>query len=129
MKLGAETGSIINHLYSRMSNGAPVPEVGMGATTLSWSDRQAVTVISVDGNVIAVQRDIAKRIDTNGMSEMQDYDYTPNPTGSISYFRLDKTGSWNQITKNDKTGRWNKIGAGGYGLILGFRREYYDFSF
>jgi len=37
MKLGVDTISFINHLYSRTAN---APEVGKGATVLSWSDRE-----------------------------------------------------------------------------------------
>ena len=32
MKLGTETGSMTNHIYSRATKGQPDPAVGMGAT-------------------------------------------------------------------------------------------------
>ena len=63
-----------------------------------------------------MQRDTAVRTDSKGLSDMQDYAYTPNPEGSISHFRLDKTGRWRELLTNDR-GR------------LGVRDEYYDFSF
>ena len=44
MNLGTETGSVMNHLMSRMVRGEPAPRVGMGATLLSWTDRHAATV-------------------------------------------------------------------------------------
>lgn len=67
-----ETGSLVNHLYSRMTKGQPQPEVGMGATLLHWSDRSPATIIKVFtiGKLLAieVQDDKYKRIDKNGMS-------------------------------------------------------------
>ncbi len=43
MKLGTETNSLINNLYSNMTIGAPAQVVGMAATTLSWTDRSVAT--------------------------------------------------------------------------------------
>lgn len=43
MKLGRETGSLINHLLSHSKE--PAPAVGMGATILGWSDRHPATVV------------------------------------------------------------------------------------
>lgn len=39
MKLGSETGSLVNHLMSTSSNDEP--NIGTPATLLSWSDRAA----------------------------------------------------------------------------------------
>lgn len=128
MKLGSETGSFVNHLYSRSSGNAPEPEIGMGATILLWTDRHAATVTEVNGKVITVQQDIAKRIDKNGMSDMQDYEYERDPNGIVYNFRKNKNGKWDEVRFNEETGRWNKIN-GGSGISIGFRREYYDFSF
>jgi hypothetical protein len=45
MKLGTHTGSLTNHIYSRA---VPItPEVGMGCTLLSWSDRHPATIIDI----------------------------------------------------------------------------------
>ena len=122
------TASLHNHIYNSMTIGAPEPQVGLGATITHWTDRDAGTVISWDGSVIAVQEDEAKRTDNNGMSEAQDYEYSPNPSGRVWHFRRDKTNAWRFIVRNEKTGRWN-IASSGPGLVLGFRRKYYDFSF
>jgi hypothetical protein len=111
MKLGSETGSLINHVMSRES---VKPEIGMGATILCWSDRHAATIIKMTPKSVTVQRDKAIRTDKNGMSESQDYTYERNENGSISTFRLTKRG-WR-----------NKSGEG---LRIGDRREYYDYSF
>jgi hypothetical protein len=120
-------GNLMNRL---MEGKQPVePEVGMGATMTSYSDRHAGTIIEKLANgVIAVQEDKAKRIDNNGMSDSQSYEYTANPNGAISYFRKNKDGRWVQVYLNSATGRW-KIFDGGNGLRLGERDKFYDFSF
>ncbi len=73
-KLGKTTGSLINYL---MGNNTTLPEVGKGATVLSWSDRYAYEVMSVskDLKTIIIQEYLPERIDKNGMSECQDYKY------------------------------------------------------
>jgi len=127
MKLGTQTDSVVNHLYSRMTIGEPKATVGMGATILSWSDRYAATVTNVDGNRVTVQRDHAKRVDSNGVSESQDYEYAPDPHGAEYVFRKARSGQWEEVFFNAETGRWNK--SGGYGLRIGKRRQYRDFTF
>jgi hypothetical protein len=107
------------------------PEVGMGATVTSFSDRAAGTVVEINVSckaIIRVQEDAAKRTDNNGMSECQDYEYSADPDGRSWYFKKDKTGRWEQVWFNLKTNRWNKVGCGD-GLFLGTRRKYHDFSF
>jgi hypothetical protein len=34
MRIGTQTNSLVNHLYSRAVNGQPEPVIGMGATLL-----------------------------------------------------------------------------------------------
>jgi len=118
---------MINEMYENMTINAPEPQIGMGATITHWTDRDAGTVVAWDGKVICVQQDHAKRIDNNGMSDSQQYEYTPNPHGREYYFRRDKHNRWVQVRFNEKTGRWNN--AEGPGLIVGFRDEHYDYSF
>lgn len=125
-------GSIQNRISERSVKGQPEPYVGMGATRLYYSDRAAYTIVEVeklkDGRfLIAIQADNAKRIDDNGMSEIQDYEYTPNPQAGKDYFRTTKEGTWQQVRKNVETGRWNIIQNGG--LRIGDRDTYHDFSF
>ena len=131
MKLGTETGSLTNHLYSRAVIGQPEPVIGMGATVLYWTDRHAGTIVMVyngpKGEIINIQEDFAKRADTNGMSESQSYDYSPNVNGVIRSFRKGKNGGWQYVVKNPKTGRWNK--EQGPCLRIGERCHYHDFSF
>lgn len=131
MKLGTQTGSLVNHLYSRAVIGQPEPELGMGATLLAWTDRHPATVTDTflvgKTRYVTVQDDDAKRLDRNGMSEAQEYEYTPNPKGRLTTFRRNKDGMWEEVEWNAGTNRWRK--RGGYGLRLGERRKYYDFSF
>jgi hypothetical protein len=113
LKAGTETGSLTNHLMSRQ--GPVTPEVGMGVTVLYWTDRKAGTIIKTTAKTITVQEDTATRIDDNGMSEAQQYEYAPDPDGRITVFRLTKKG-------------WRGPG-GGPGLAIGHRDAYHDYSF
>lgn len=115
MKLGVETGSLVNAI---MSNGNDIePTIGMGATELCWSDRHPLTVIDISktGKTITLQKDNAKRIDKSGMSESQNYEYSRNPNGVIYKARKNSKGQWKII--------------GGHRILLGKREEYFDFSF
>ena len=119
MKLGTETGSLVNHVYA---NNSTQPEIGMGATILQWTDRTACTIIEISksGLAVTVQRDNSVRLDKNGMSESQAYEYTPNPDGPRYVFKFSK-----------KKGQWIEAGSKGKGnrLSIGSRREYHDYSF
>lgn len=130
MKLGTETGSLMNHVASMAVIGQPAPTVGMGATILSWTDRYAGTIIDVNlaRMVVYVREDKATRTDDNGMSDSgQTYSYEPNPNGRLYTFKQAKSGKWEEVRMNEKTGRLNKIK--GYGLRIGERQKYHDFSF
>lgn len=97
------------------------PEKGMGATIILWSDRHACTIIDVPNpKRVVVREDLAIRTDSNGVSECQEYRYETNPQGKISTFTLRKNGKWVQQGKSMKNGTQ---------LGIGFRREYYDYSF
>ncbi|MGA0178868.1 MAG: hypothetical protein ACO3IC_07970 [Burkholderiaceae bacterium] len=129
MKLGSETGSVINHLYSRMTEGEPEPTVGMGATLLSWTDRNPATIVQVNmaKRYIVVQEDDAMRVDSNGMSEAQEYVFTPNPNNRLRIYRKVKSGEWVEHYVNPETNRL--VQTRGCGLRIGERDKYYDFSF
>jgi hypothetical protein len=92
--------------------------IGMGATIQVGSDSYPATVIQVtnNGKRVVVQEDIATRVDTNGMSESQQYTYEPNPNGTIYIATLRKDGRW-------------RVTGGKTPVSLGFRRKYYDYSF
>lgn len=71
-------GSFVN----RMMDGQQYGElsVGMGATKLSYSDREAYTVQRVvSENRVIVTRDKVTRTDNNHASDMQDYEYESTP--------------------------------------------------
>lgn len=133
LRLGSGTGSLTNHIDSRAVRGEPAPFVGMGATTLHWTDRHACTVTKVEVSrgvtYITVRHDKASRLDKNGMSESQTYLYEFDPTGSEYIFKKHpKTGFWKQAVFNLATNRYVQL-KHGCGLRLGFRDEYYDYSF
>lgn len=113
------TGSLINHLMS-VSPSRTVPEVGMGATQVCFSDRHAFTVVEVSksGKRITVQQDKATRTDKNGMSDCQDYTFEPNPNGSKHTLSLRKNGRWIEVggSQSDFT------------YSIGHRAEYYDYT-
>lgn len=93
----------------------------MGCTLLYHSDRHAATIIEVvNERRIFIQRDIATRIDSNGMSDAQDYSYQPNPEAAKEEFTLRKNGRWVKKGESAKNG---------LGIALGYRKEFYDYSF
>ena len=116
----ANYGSLINLVTEGMGNRL-VPEVGMGITLLSWTDREPMTIVSVSktGKSFKATRDSYKRTDANGMSECQEYEYTTNPDGYPEEFSMAKNGRF-----YTKGGMKN-----GSGCWLGKRERYYDFSF
>jgi len=97
------------------------PRLGMGATLLLYSDRHAYTIIGISksGKTLTLQRDEVTRVDKNGMSEAQIYEYAINPNGHIIKARY-----------NAKRRQWLQSG-GDYRpvVMLGDRREFYDFTF
>lgn len=126
LELGTQTGSLINHMMSM--GDSKEPKIGDGATILSWTDRHPATVVSFDKkrSIVGITRDDYRRIDNNGMSECQEYEYTSNPDGPIEYYKKDKNGSWSGVFFNSETKRWNKRGGI---IIIGRRDRYHDFSF
>lgn len=126
LKYGTQTGSLINHVLSQESC---VPQIGMGATILSWTDRHPATVIGWDEKkmIVTIQADKYTRVDQNGMSDCQDYEFTADPTGPIYHYRWRDKKGWIEIFRNKETGRWVQSTRGG--LTVGRRERYYDFSF
>jgi hypothetical protein len=126
-------GSLTNSIDEAAVIGQPEPEIGMGATILSWSDRAPGTIIRVERDrgsvVVTVREDAWKRLDKNGMSECQNYEYLSNPEGVRSWFRRLESGRWVEVTWNYNTKRYNMIKGGGHGLRIGERERYHDYSF
>lgn len=131
MRLGTETGSVINHLQSRATIGQPEPVVGMGATMLGWTDRYACTIRNVFniGNKRAVQvsRDRTKVIAGSSHDGTAQYEYETTPDGALTTFAFNGS-VWEQYQLNEQTKRWNKAKSG-RGLRIGERDEYRDPSF
>lgn len=137
MKLGSETGSVINHLQSRATVGQPKPEVGMGATVLLWTDRHAATIVDVTeigGSKrwlyeIKVQRDRAEVVTSSSHDGSAEYVYARNPRSARVVFRREREGGrWRQMRVSDK-GNYVLCTGGGRGLRIGEREEYRDPSF
>lgn len=101
---------------STISN--PRPEIGMGITWTSGSDRYPGTIIeiSASGKRIVFQEDIATRTDNNGMSESQTYTFQPDPTGTVYHASFRKDGRWKLMECKTP-------------VYIGTRSKYYDFSF
>jgi len=113
------TGSLINHLYA--TSKPAVPEVGMGATILRWTDRAAATIVEVSpsGKSLKVKCDRSIRTDNLGMTDAQSYRYEQiEDIGAITY----------TLRKN---GRWVRQGdtMNGESLAIGVRDTYHDYSF
>ncbi len=127
LRAGTQTGSLVNHVYSRFA--VPTPEVGMPATILGWTDRHPATVVEVftkgKSSYVVLQQDSYKRIDNNGMSDAQEYEYSRNPQGQKRTFRISATGGLEAVHLNDN-GRYVKSDGG---AVIGVRERYYDFSF
>lgn len=123
---------VFGNLMSRIAESCKqaTPEVGMGATITGYTDRHAATIVAIGvfksgpnkgkPSKVVVQQDNAKRADKNGMSESQEYTYTPNPKAQKQTFTVRRDGSWREA---------GSVGNDGYGLIIGDRDEYYDYSF
>lgn len=118
------TNSVMNMIRSQSAQ--PVPEVGMGATRLQWTDRTACTITRViydrTGSAIGVEvrEDICKRVDDNGFSESQEYTYESNRDGAQHTYTLRKNGAWVRLGEDSKRGERLQIGE---------RASYHDYSF
>jgi hypothetical protein len=127
MKLGTQTGSLINHVATEANQ--PEPKVGDGATLCYWSDRHAGTVIAWDGKTVTVQQDKANRVNKGVMTDSQQYTYEADPTGGKHQFQIHpKKGRWVPVYPSPKTGKLLKCKSG-TGLWLGVRDEHFDYSF
>ena len=128
MKLGTQTGSLINHVLTH--NVLPaVPEVGTGATICIWTDRYPATVFrtfAVGKAVIVETRDDkAERVDDNGISEAQKYEYKIDVLGTKHHWRVSSKGI--EHVYLGESGRWKKVGS--LGVRFGVREKFHDYSF
>lgn len=113
-------GSLVNALSG--TRPGTLPEIGMGATVLMWSDRYAATVVGVSqsGKRLVVQEDRAEPLLPSGPGLVQNYRITPNPDGRLTTFTLRQNGQW--VAKGSAM-------QTGMRLALGYRDSYHDYSF
>lgn len=101
-----------------MDNDVMIPtQIGEGVTVSIGSDAYPYTIIDISpsGKTIYLQEDRVERIDSNGISEVQEYKYFRNSEGKEIKASMRKNGGW-KTTDNCK-------------VSIGVRRRYYDFSF
>ena len=94
------------------------PEVGMGVTEIMYSDRHPYTITKIlSPKRIMVRACDSNRIDKNGFSDSQEYEYTENEEyPEITLFL-------------NKFGKWKRLGdAKGSTYFVGIREEFYDFT-
>ena len=105
-------GSLQNRIMERDTE--TVPEIGMGATELCYTDRYPYTIIEILAkNKIKVQEDNYESTDNEPMSN--NWKYTPNTEGKIETLIKTKKG-------------WKRLGGITY-FRLGVREHHYDYSF
>lgn len=135
MKLGSQTGSVINHLLARGTIGQPEVKVGMGATILCWTDRHAATIFRVfeHKGMVAVETrdDDAKVIKGSGHDGSAEYEFKVNVSGYRRYFVLKE--AWRECGVVSLPEQPLKLKLGtkgsGHGLRIGSRDAYHDPSF
>ena len=95
-------------------------KVGQGVTYSIGSDRYPYTVVEVAGpKRIVVQADNYRRIDKNGISESQTYEYSPNPDACRVVLTKRSDGAWRREGES----------KGGARFSFGGRQAYQDPSF
>lgn len=119
-------------------NDEKIAYVGMGVTELLYSDRHAYEVVEViSDKELVIRRCKATRIDHNGMSESQEYEYELEPYEVHATLGWDgmefippEFGDNNVRIKKYKSG-WKRKGEpkDSTRFVLGVKREYYDYSF
>jgi hypothetical protein len=133
-------------------------EVGMGATSMMYSDREAYTVQRVISQKrIIVTRDKVERVDANGASDDQEYAFIPVPlvesapewkccnwfvaangkqfckrcnecAGCEGCEFFKKARKTNGITLVKCKNGWKQSGTESY-FLVGVKDEFYDYSF
>ena len=117
MKLGTETGSLVNHIYSNMTN-TPNPKAGMGATELCWTDRHPYTIVEVSksGKTLWATRDSVKVIRGSIQDGSAEYEFTSNLDAPRTKYTFRKNGLF--VRHGDS--------ITGSTLLVGKREEYHD---
>jgi hypothetical protein len=130
MKLGTETGSLVNHVYSFGVLGQPRPYLGMPVTMLSWTDRHPATVIQLfkvgKSIIMRVQEDNSVPVPRANpqYGDNIEYTYSLNPEGCTYTYKQNAEGRWCEVYFKEDTKRW--VGTQGGGIHLGHREKYHD---
>ena len=124
-------GSLNNRFMENCAGPAVIKE-GMGATEYCWSDRHAYEVVKVvDAKHLLVRQYEAERIDSNGMSESQEYKFTlPEYKEWVDEYGEKRNNNIKLVlTKKGWKERMSngKLGCNLFGI--GEADEYYDYSF
>lgn len=129
-------GSLVNRL---MENGRTEPEVGMGCTFFSWSDRSSGTVVEVipfksgpkagKARIAMVRPDNVEVISGSEQDGSARYKITPAEDGQAVLVKRMP----DRKHKDPKTGEeivspggWRAGGAHGTKVSFGFRDHYHD---
>ena len=126
-----ETGLVISKI-----------EVGVGATELYYTDKEPYTIVRIfDERHIIVRKCNASRIDNNGASECQSYEYqtqekipyeADDPLFLVSERRKKEIKKYN-LGCNEKVLTLTKKGykemGSCNGWLIGKRERYFDYSF
>jgi hypothetical protein len=95
------------------------PQVGMGATIISWTDRDPATIIAVSpsGRSVIIQEDYAEPVagHCNAYTEAQRWTFKRNGGGHVETYSKRKDGSWRR--KGERQGQK---------LVIGHRDKYRD---
>ena len=124
MKLGTQTGSLINHIISNTVNGE-IAE-GTHATLLSWSDRHPATIIKVFEKGVYTYLHARRDVVEYHKDQSGKFDIVDGSDDNYLTFRFKTDGSsgFQKVRINPESGRYAKIGDGG--LAVGAREYYYD---
>ncbi len=112
------TSSLTNAIFA--ASAQPEPQIGMGATIIMATDRYAATIVEVTHCSVVIQQDYSERTDRNGMSESQDWAYSPNRKARRETYSLRRHGRY--VARGERTN-------GGTHLVIGERDHYIDPSF
>jgi hypothetical protein len=109
----------VKQCLTTMALGDSSPVLGMGVTEGIGSDCRPYTIIEIhkEGKELVIQADSFVRVDNNGISETQVYEYTRNGEGEKV-----------TLHRNHK-GNYGQLGKRGYYYVIGQRRKYSDPSF
>lgn len=148
-------------IYNRLNEGKQFDEIhiGMGATSMEYSDRHAYTVQKIISDKrVVVTRDKVTRIDGNGPSDCQEYEYESTDlvigeaemkcchpfsyiieNGATCKIKAEhgscdgckhfkKHKDTNGLTLVKCKNGWKMLGTDTY-FAMGIRDEFYDYSF